>query len=297
MDIQHLKCLLTVLYCDSFTEAGEVIHLSQSAISKKIIALENELGIKLIQREGRHILLTSAGRRLMSHFIGIMESYDHAMLTIEEIKLEQKSDSGTLRIISVPPISRYNIISLIESFSKQNPTIDVSMEEMETDRIFLMLRYGDCDLAFVTDIRLDHNEFDVFHVKREKFMIAVSAENQLSAAKSIQMKDLEGKKLILNRPESRLYYPCVDACKAAGFVPNIMTMTTRPTIALEYLHSNPEYIYMGLKNTLLGERSKLHRTIPIADSPEFDFVFAWKKKNGLSINAAALLEYITPFLA
>jgi DNA-binding transcriptional LysR family regulator len=294
MDIQHLKCLMTVLNCDNFTVAGEIVHMTQSAISKKIIALENELGIRLIEREGRHIVLTQDGRKLMSSFIGIMESYDRAMFTLDEIKREKKKCKRDLRIVSVPPISRYNIISLIEQFSARRPDADIMIEEMESDRIMLMLRYGDCDLAFVADIQLNHDEFAVKRIKREQFMIAVSLDHPLAKRKSITMKALENESLILNRPESMLYYPCVDACKAAGFSPQIAITTARPSIAFEYLHSSSKYVYMGLKHTLLGEQSELHKVIPIDNSPEFDFVFAWKKKSGLSENAAALLEYISP---
>jgi DNA-binding transcriptional LysR family regulator len=186
---------------------------------------------------------------------------------------------------------------MIDSFSKKNPDINVSIEEMETDRLMLMLRYSDCNLVFVGDIHLDPNEYGIQSFQREQFMIAVSPDHPFAHRDTVAMKDLKDVPLILNRPESLLYYPCVDACKAAGFTPTIVTTTTRPNIAFEYLYSNKDYAYMGLKHTLLGEASEKHRAIPISDSPEFEFVFAWRKKTGLTKSAAALLDFIKPPLS
>lgn len=271
-----------------------MVHMSQSAISKKIISLENELGIRLIEREGRHHMLTYEGRRLLSNFIGIMENYDNAMLILEEIKREKNKGQRDMRILCVPAVARFNIISMIESFSLQKEflNINIDIEEMETDRIMLMLRYSDCDLVFVPDIHLDHDEYGTRLVSREQFMIAVSNDHPLAKKDIITLRDLQDVPLILNRPESMLYFPCVEACESAGFVPEIATTTARPTIAFQYLHSNKQYAYMGLRRTLLGEKSDLHIAIPIEDSPECDFVFAWRKKIGLSKNATALLNYI-----
>jgi DNA-binding transcriptional LysR family regulator len=291
MDILHLKCLLTVLSCGSFTEAGEILHLSQSSISKKVISLEDELGLKLIERSGKKIVLTPSGQRLMEHFVNILESYDRAMQTLDDILNENNTGRKNLRILGVPPISRYNIISVIDSFAKKYPDIHVSIEEMETDRLLLMLQYGNCDLAFCGDIGIDHKHYNTQFVQSESFMVAMSNKNPLSKKPSVRLIDLKDEKFILNRPESLLYLFCVDACIRAGFQPNVVLLTARPTIAFEYLHSNREYIYMGLRKTLIDSPSELHRVLPIEDSPSFDFCYVWRKTSGLSEAASTYLRY------
>ncbi|MDR1028398.1 MAG: LysR family transcriptional regulator [Clostridiales Family XIII bacterium] len=293
MDISHLKCLLGVLYTGSVTEAGRLVHLSQSSISKKIITLENEMGIKLLERNGKRVILTPSAHRLMTHFVSILESYDHAMITLDEIKRENNGNRQSLKILGIPPIARYNIISLINNFSHMHPEIDVSVEEMESDRIFLMLQYADCDLAFVSDIKVDPERYDMQIVQRERFMIACSPKNPLSKREFVYMKDLRHEKLIFNRPESLLYYPCIEACEKAGFKPNIVLTTSRPTIAFEYLHTDCKYVYMGLRKTLLDEKSPLHCAVPIKDSPEFNFSYVWRKSPGLSESASLFLRHVS----
>jgi hypothetical protein len=156
MDIQHLKCLFSVLSTNSFTEAGEMLHISQSGLSKQIVAVENELGIKILERNIRNIVLTPEGHRLMTHFIGILQCYDRLWMTIEDIKREKSDKAHVLKLIGVPPISKYNIISLIGNFSEQYANIEVVIEEMEMNLLLLTLQYGDYDLACCTDIQIDH---------------------------------------------------------------------------------------------------------------------------------------------
>jgi DNA-binding transcriptional LysR family regulator len=291
MNIQHLKCLITVLFTGNFTDAGETLHLTQSAISKKIMSLESELGVKLIDRTSHSISLTPIGKQLMTNFIEILESYDHACLQVDEYLRETARNRKTLRIMGVPSISRYDVISLINTFSKQYPDIVVSVDEMETNRIHLLLQYSNYDLAFCPDIKLDHTYYQTQLVKHERFMIATSPKNSLGKHESVKLKDLEKAKLILNRWESLLYNICITACQNAGFKPNVVTTTTRPSIAFEYLHNDSELVYIGLRKTLLQEPAVLHNVIPLEDSPEFDFVYAWNRKVPLSDAAALFLQY------
>jgi DNA-binding transcriptional LysR family regulator len=293
MDIQHLRCLFAVLSSGSFTEACSIVHMSQSAISKKIISLETELGIRLIEREGHHHKLTHEGRRMLPNFIGIMENYDQATRMLDEIKTEKRSDGNSLRILCVPSASRYNVIGILENFSKKHPDIKITIDEMEPYRIMLMLRYSDYDLAFIGDINMNHDEYGTHFFQREEFMVVVPTGHPLAGKEELSLAELEGVPLILNRPESLLYYFCIDACEAAGFTPTVATTIARPLTALEYLHANKDYAYIGLKQTLVDNVSDLHCLIPLRDGPEFDFVFAWRKKTGLSKNASALLEYVS----
>src|SRR5690554_6983144 len=67
MDPNSLKAFLTIVDQGSFSEAAETLHLTQPAISKRLAALENQLGTKLIERGHREIRLTDAGTRLLPH--------------------------------------------------------------------------------------------------------------------------------------------------------------------------------------------------------------------------------------
>jgi DNA-binding transcriptional LysR family regulator len=69
MDIDQINCLLSVLDTENYSEAGERLHISQSTVSKKIIRLEKELGVKLIEKNGNHFSLSVCGKKLMPNFV------------------------------------------------------------------------------------------------------------------------------------------------------------------------------------------------------------------------------------
>ena len=88
MLFRQLKYFITVVRCQSFTEAAEECFISQSAISQQIKALEQELGVDLLKREGRHFSLTPAGSYL----------YDHGQSLLDEVE-ELKKDKFILDVL------------------------------------------------------------------------------------------------------------------------------------------------------------------------------------------------------
>ena len=74
MESNALKAFLTIVDQGSFSEAAEILHLTQPAISKRLASLENRLGEKLIDRSHREIRLTDAGARLLPHARRILEA-------------------------------------------------------------------------------------------------------------------------------------------------------------------------------------------------------------------------------
>lgn len=295
MDIQQLKCLLAVLYTKSFSEAGELMHISQSAISKKIMSLERELGVPLIERSKKNIVLTSFGDRLMSDFVSIIESYDNAMLELEGINEELGSVKQRLKIAGVPPMYRYGIIAMTVEFSRQHPEINLTLDEMESDRAFLTIQSDNYDIAFCPNVKLNPKYYGTQFVANETFMLAMSSENPLSEKKTVRMQDLKNSRLILHKENSSLYKLCEEACLNAGFAPNVVTTTSRPNIAFQYVHSSPDIVYMGFGRTLLGEPATRHRIVRIENAPTIEFAFAWKKSNPLSPAAQTFLKFATDF--
>lgn len=78
MDANALKAFLTIVDQESFSEAAELLHLTQPAISKRLAALENQLGTKLIDRSNRQVRLTDAGARLLPHARRILDEVHNA---------------------------------------------------------------------------------------------------------------------------------------------------------------------------------------------------------------------------
>ncbi|MDR2296213.1 MAG: LysR family transcriptional regulator [Clostridiales Family XIII bacterium] len=297
MDILKIKSFLAVVNTGNFSEAGALLHTSQSSISKNIFSLENDLGIELLNRSGKHFSVSDAGRRVMPYFIEITKSFDLATQSVADLKREIAAGARTsFKIAGIPVLGRYNVISLIGAFSKMHPDIRINITEHEEDHVLLALQSDDCDIAFCSDIALSSKYCNTKEVCSEEFMLAVSPKNRFAARTSVNIRELESEYFILNRHESMLYDVCVNACIRSGFVPKIVMTTTRPNIALEYVCNNDKYVCMWLKKSLEDNQSDACRNILIEDSPKFNLVFAWKQNKVLPESAGVFLEFADSYL-
>lgn len=101
MDFHHLKYFVEVADKKSFSKAARTLHISQSAISRTIKALEEELGVVLFMRNAKAVELTDAGTIFLSHAKRVVFMFEHLKTDFEnEFKLEQ----GTV-LIGLPPIT------------------------------------------------------------------------------------------------------------------------------------------------------------------------------------------------
>jgi DNA-binding transcriptional LysR family regulator len=298
MDIMKIKSFLAVVNTGNFSEAGELLHISQSSVSKNISSLENDLGIDLLNRYGRRFTVSAAGRRVMAYFIEITKSFDLALQTVADMKRETVADAReSFKITGAPTLGRYNVISLIGLFSKRHPEIKIDITEHEEDHVLLALQSDDCDIAFCSDTMLSPKYYNMKKVFLEEFMLAVSPGNRFASKTSVRLNELENEYFILNRPESMLYDICVNACILSGFVPRIVMTTTRPNIAIEYICNNDKYICMWPRKSLEDNHSDAFRNIVIEDSPRFNMVFAWKHNRALPESAGVFLKFADNYLS
>lgn len=292
MNLLQVKCFWAVVTTGSFTEAGEMLHMSQSAVSKKIHALEQELGIQLLNRNGRRFAVSGEGRKMMPHFAELIEGYDQAMMTLDDIKRSGPDHKPVLNIIAVPPVINYGVLPKINYFAREHPEIRVLFDEMGEDRLMLQLQAGEGDLVFCSNLRLDAEHYGMQTHCTEDMVVACSVESALAGAKSITWADLKGRKLIFNRRESSLYDLCVGCCRKAGFEPDVVMTTSRPNIAMEQLAYNPDFFYVGLRASLEPRASDKLPILELSDSPVLNYVFAWKLDQHLSSYAKQFLQYV-----
>ncbi len=293
MTIQQLKCLWTVVTTNSFTESAEILHMSQSTLSKKISALEHELGLQLLNRHGKRFSVSSAGQMLMQHFAKLLEAYDQTMQIVDEIKSRETPQASELKLLVVPAVANYGMLPLLNQFMREHPEIHLSFDEMDEDRLLLLLQSGYSDLAFCSDISLDPAHYKTQPHCREDFIVMLSPNNPLARMDLLTFEDLEDQNLIFNRRESQLYDLCMRACHDAGVEPRVAFTTSNPNIAMEQILYNDNLTYVGLREALKRRMpSSRCKLIELDDSPFFHFVFAWRRDKPLPAAAQQFLEYM-----
>jgi DNA-binding transcriptional LysR family regulator len=275
MTLMQLKCFWTVGTTGSFTEAAETLYITQSAVSKNIAILEQELMFPLFNRSGKAVTLSSSGKRMLEFCSKIIEM--QKSMEAEAVKIRRGlSYDNQIRLASVPPMATYGVIGRINDFGMQNSDFEVIVEETDEDRVLFLLQSGGCDIAFCSNIKLNDKYFNILKICHEDFSAIFSKDHEFAGKTDLQLADLRGQRFIFSKQESMLYDLCYNACVEAGFNPTVIMRTSSLEISMQYVLDH-RCLCMGLTSVLNKVSSSEHCVRHIAGSPGFDYVLCWKK--------------------
>lgn len=294
MTIQQFKCLCEVVNCKNFSTASEVLFLSQSTVSRNILALEESMELKLMERHGRTSTLTEEGRKIMPFVWEIMQSFENLQDAIEDIHAFQNTSGAiNLKLYTIPTIDEMELIPLIGDFMQDTPDHLIHLTVMEERMVLSGLTSQNCDIAFCSDVALDRRIFHHRPLKEVSFAVYVAKGHPLADRDSLYLQDLKDYAMVTPSRETKLLSLCINACKGAGFHPNIALTTTRPGIAKGFIERGKN-ISMGIdlgKNNFSDEQ---FRKIPLLDSPTFRYVFAWRKDSQQTKEILKFINEICP---
>ena len=147
MDTQLLGAFLAVAETASFSVAAERLHLTQPAVSKRIAALEEQLGARLFDRIGRHVSLTESGRRLLPRAQRILREIEDTERVIRDLS---GSVSGPLTIATSHHIGLHRLPPVLREFSRRHPDVRLEIEFMDSEKAHDAVAQGSLELAVIT---------------------------------------------------------------------------------------------------------------------------------------------------
>lgn len=193
MDLRQLEILRAVAQTGSFTSAGQQLHLSQSAVSRQILLLEEELREQLFLRLGRKIRITAAGTTLLGLSQRMFEDLERTRAIILE---SQQTVSGTLRLVGGMTVCLYVFPALLKAFRREHPAVDVKLIPGPTPRLIRQLRGGTADLGLLT-LPVDDPHLVSVPVMREELLLVTAPTHPLGRRKRITPQDLIGQPFVL----------------------------------------------------------------------------------------------------
>lgn len=147
MDTQLLSALLAVAETSSFSVPAERLHVTQPAISKRIAALEEQLGARLFDRIGRHVSLTESGRRLLPRAQRILREIEDTERVIRDLS---GSVSGPLAIATSHHIGLHRLPPVLREFSRRHPEVRLEIEFMDSEKAHDAVAQGNLEFAVIT---------------------------------------------------------------------------------------------------------------------------------------------------
>lgn len=276
MEIKQIEYFLAVVDAGSFSAAAEEQYISQSSLSKQIMALEKELGVVLFDRSKRQIALTPAAKALIPQARNLYANYQTMLASVAPFK-----SNAILSIVAIPVIAQYGIPSYIARFKQAYPSVQLYLEEREASEILPALENHQFDLAFLRSNYLDQSQYDSLVVANDQLQVILSRQHHMAARKSISLTELSNENFIVFDKGTVVHELTMDVCRAAGFEPRIFYASLRVESILGLVASNSGIALMMKKVFEYHGHSDVV-AVPLVETIPSDLVLAWSKRHPLS---------------
>lgn len=227
MDTQLLQAFVIAAEEQSFSITAEQLHVSQSAISKRIALLEQQMSHLLFDRVGRKVLLTEAGNALLPRAKHILDAIDDAKCYMAQ----QSGDiSGELRLATSHHIGIHRLPPILKHYRQQYPNVHLQLHFIDSEQAESILLHNECDLAITTlPTTMDDGSGDLqYHeIWQDPMQFVVSPQHPLCGQKNIALKQL-------------LAYPAI-----------LPDATTRTTQLIKQLFGNDEKLTITMTSNHL----------------------------------------------
>lgn len=212
MNIRDLKYLTALAEHKHFGRAAESCFVSQPTLSTQIKKLEEELGVTLVERDNKKVMLTNIG-------ITISERANDILGDVDEIKAlaKQASDpeSGVLTLGLIPTIGPYLLPYAVKAIRKRFPDIKLYLHEAQTHVLTDMLKTGKVDAAIMA-LPVADDRIESYPMYAEAFFAALPMGHSLGKAKTLKPSQLKNEEMMLLEDGHCLRDQALDICHKMG---------------------------------------------------------------------------------
>ena len=197
MEISALRAFIGVAEHGSFSRAGELLHLTQPAISKRVASLEAELGTPLFDRIGRKILLTEAGQQLLPRAKHLLLELADVRRTLSNLT---EGVAGTLAMGTSHHIGLRRLPPVLREFSKRYIQVKLDLHFMDSETACSAVEHGELELAIVTLPPRPSNNLNIRRVWNDPLRFVVASDHPLAASRRVTLAQLADYPAVLASP-------------------------------------------------------------------------------------------------
>lgn len=198
MNLHHLRLFAAVIDQGGFTKAAAALNLSQPAISKSLKELEGELGLSLIDRSGRSMKVTEAGRALYAR---ARELFGVERIAERELRELRGLKRGVLRIGASTTIATYMLPPVLGRFHLRHPRVRIQTSSANTRAVLRMLLESRVDVALVEG-PVAHARVDVIPWREDELVVISGPEHPLRAKARVDVTSLASEQFLVREPGS-----------------------------------------------------------------------------------------------
>ncbi|MEA5002496.1 MAG: LysR family transcriptional regulator [Christensenella sp.] len=287
MDIRVLRYFLVVAREENITRAADLLHVTQPTLSRQIMQVEEELGVKLFTRSNHNIILTDDGMRLRQRAQEIVDLTDK---TVREFTMSDNNLAGEITIGSGELHSVHYLAELLSQFHKMHPLVHFVLYSGQADHIKERMERGLIDVALLSE-PVDMVRYDFMRLpETEEWGILIHEDSPLAKKESVTPQDLVGVPLIMPQRElikselSSWFGPYADQVEI------LMTINLQYNAAVLVKHRLGALVTIRLES----QYENLH-FIPLSPRLVFGSAIAWKRNQAHSATTTAFIEFIRKY--
>lgn len=266
MEIENLKCFVVLRDKKRFTEAAYECNMSQSTLSKKIKKMENELGVQLFNRTMHETVLTVEGEKFYKYAKSILKMYDRALVELQP---------NTIRLGCMSVLSPYHIPKMLRDFSLSHQNLEFHIKE--SNARYAIDHIDDFDFILIrTDLLDNHLDYVISPLIDDELCLVVSSLNPLSKKSEIKLSDIKDEAFIFPEKGSGGYEIFYDACKQAGFEPNIAIEMPHTSTRFSFVEENVG-ISLSFKKVYQEFENPKIKMISLKDDLHYPIALVYKK--------------------
>lgn len=205
MELRQLQMFYAAAQTLNFTKAGLKIGYAQSNITAQIKQLEDELQIKLFDRLGRGIQLTTEGKKFLQNTEQILQLCERA-----KEEFSPQVYRGTINIGAAETLCVYRLPQLLTTYHKLYPLVEIRVHTESCEKLSDLLRVNDIDVALVLTDEISATDLRVHTLHEESMIMVVSPLHRLADKKKIKPRDFSDENFILTSPGCG-YRPLIQA--------------------------------------------------------------------------------------
>lgn len=226
--LRQLRAFLAVAKYGSFSRAAEEVAVSQSAVSFAVQQLENELGLRLLDRTTRQVRMTAVGETLAASSARLLAELD---TVLKELKDTGQQRRGRVVMACVPSVARGLMPGCVEHCATRWPEISFAIEDIAAKEVIAKVQRGDVEFG-ISGGEIDASDLHVEDLVRDPFVLACRRDDELAGSKAVSWGKLSGRRLVMLNNTSGSRPQILDTLARLGVEAQISIELAQPSSVL-----------------------------------------------------------------
>ncbi|MGD9116088.1 MAG: selenium metabolism-associated LysR family transcriptional regulator [Dehalococcoidia bacterium] len=252
MNLDYLRTYLEVIRLGSFSEVAKKLSISQPAVSFQIQKLEQDLGVRLVDRSQKVITMTQAGKRVLHFAEFVEEERNHLQRDLDQMREEV---TGSLVVAASTIPGEFLLPPILSEFKSLHPTVKAQVVVSDSLTVIQEVRNSNYEIGFC-GAAPERHELESFKIAEDEIVLIVFPEHPFAERDEVDLKELEGEPFIFREETSGTQQSLKALLSGAGFnlnkwAPNLVVGTTQAVVSTVELKTGVAFVSsLAIKNSL-----------------------------------------------